>query len=132
MRISDWISDVFTSDLLAHAHAARIRPPWPTTTLLWLWLIAVSAVAAIVLAPTRPLPAPHLSAPVADVTSVPIEPHLVAMQIEVTPPTYTGLPKYAINALDARVVQGARLQWQLRFEPEPTEATLMFLDGLRS
>src|SRR3546814_4218211 len=52
------------------------------------------------------------------------------MQIEVTPPTYTGLPKYAINALDAQVVQGARLQWRLRFEPEPTEATLMFLDGL--
>lgn len=118
------------ADRLAHAHAAEIRPPWPTTTLLWLWLIAVSAVAAIVLVPARPLPTPHLPAPVADVASVPIEPHLVAMQIEVTPPSYTALPAYSVNELDARVVQGARLQWQLRFEPEPTEATLMFLDGL--
>lgn len=115
---------------LRHVRAAQIRPPWPCTALLWLWLPAVSIVAAIVLVAARPVPPPHTAAPAAEAALAPVVPHLVATQIEVSPPTYTRLPAYAINELDARVVQGARLEWRLRFEPEPAQASLMFLDGL--
>ncbi len=115
---------------LRHASAADLHEPWPRNTLLSLWLLGLAGVAAIALVPRASLPPPATATPVAVGEPAINAPHLLGATIDIAPPTYTRLNAYTSNELDAQVVHGARLRWRLRFEPEPTQASLMFLDGL--
>ncbi|MDP1698006.1 MAG: hypothetical protein Q8L45_09515 [Xanthomonadaceae bacterium] len=114
---------------LYNVRAADLCLAWPRTTLLSIWLLAAVAIAAVVLLPARPTAQPIQPAPVAAAEAAIILPHLVRAQIDITPPPYTGLSAYTSDELDTEVVQGARLRWRLHFEPEPAQASLMFLDG---
>jgi len=56
---------------------------------------------------------------------------LTRMQIGITPPAYTQIaPRYE-TALDAKAPEGSRLRWDLRFDPSPAVAALVFHDGSR-
>ncbi|MBO9662024.1 MAG: DUF4175 family protein [Dokdonella sp.] len=57
---------------------------------------------------------------------------LARVRIDVTAPAYTKLPPRTENALDAKAPEGSRLQWNLRFDPEPSAAALVFHDGSRT
>ncbi|PIX59766.1 MAG: hypothetical protein COZ47_10730 [Lysobacterales bacterium CG_4_10_14_3_um_filter_64_11] len=114
---------------LQRARAAALHPAWPRARLLTLWLVAAITVAAIALAPITPAPLPEPPEPPVSTAPAVIVPHLAAAQLDITPPLYTGLAASTSNTLDAEVVQGSRLRWRLRFEPEPREPSLIFLDG---
>ena len=54
----------------------------------------------------------------------PSVPRLVEQALEIVPPGYTGLPPRVSRVLDARVPEGSRLRWTLRFDPAPRRAAL--------
>ncbi|HEX8554396.1 MAG TPA: DUF4175 domain-containing protein [Sphingomonas sp.] len=54
-------------------------------------------------------------------------PRLVAQRLVVVPPAYTGLASRTLGQLDARVPAGSRLEWTLRFDPQPSGPTLAVL-----
>jgi hypothetical protein len=56
-------------------------------------------------------------------------PRLISQRLDIEPPAYTGLPAQQHNTLDARIVEGAQVQWQLQFDRAPDTAALRFLDG---
>jgi hypothetical protein len=58
-------------------------------------------------------------------------PRLVAQRLEVHPPAYTGLPVRSGEALSGKVPVGTTLRWTLRFQPQPSQAALVFHDGER-
>lgn len=112
--------------------APDLRSPWPWARIGALWLAAAVVMAATALwSPGRddagPLAASDEPAPAA-----PGIPHLVAQRLHVAPPAYTGIAAHAEPTLDAKAPVGSRLTWTLRFEPQPTAATLVFHDGQRT
>jgi hypothetical protein len=97
-----------------------------------LWLFALMLVAAIIFWPTSKLltgsPVGNpLTRAVAETGPV----KLLATQLKITAPAYTGLPVVTGTALHAKFPEASRLQWQLRFQPQPTSAELVFFDGQR-
>mgnify|MGYP006921732706 CR=1 FL=1 len=56
-------------------------------------------------------------------------PRLVAQNLRVVPPPYTGLPVRDERGLDARIPAGSRLEWTLRFAPMPDQPRLGLLAG---
>lgn len=114
---------------LPHARAAALRQPWPRRTLLSAWLLGLAGVAAIVWLPHASLPPSPTPEPLAASEPPIILPHRIDAQIDVTPPLYTGLAASTRNELETEVVQGSQLHWRLRFAPEPSHASLVFLDG---
>ncbi len=70
------------------------------------------------------------TASVAQLTEpVPTETVILSAQLDVAPPPYTGLPGRSESVLDANVVEGSKLSWRIRFEPDPGTAKLAFHDG---
>jgi hypothetical protein len=59
----------------------------------------------------------------------PAAPQLVARQLSITPPDYTGLPQHQTPGLDARAAEGSELRWTLRFDRPPQTVALRFHDG---
>nr|WP_295380562.1 hypothetical protein [Pseudoxanthomonas sp.] len=58
-------------------------------------------------------------------------PRLVAQHLRIVPPAYTRQPARDEASLDTRAPQGSRLQWTLRFAPQPEAAELVFHQGRR-
>lgn len=56
---------------------------------------------------------------------------LTGVQIEVAAPAYTKMPPRTESMLDTKAPEGSRLRWNLRFDPEPHAAALVFHDGSR-
>lgn len=112
--------------------APDLRRPWPKARIGLSWLSA-GLLSVLVLY----WPAPGASPPVqnqtaaAAVRAAALPVTLQGVQVRITPPAYTGLPVRRQVALAARFPEGARLHWQLRFQPEPASAELVFFDGLR-
>jgi hypothetical protein len=61
--------------------------------------------------------------------AAPASPALVAQQVRIIPPFYTGLPAQSQASLDASVPEGATVHWRLRIEPVPQAVALRFHDG---
>jgi hypothetical protein len=110
----------------------ELRPAWPARR------IVAAAAGAIVLAVLglawtggAPVPAPGpAQAPISN--GVPAaETLLAAISLDVTPPAYTGLPARSERRLATRAPAGSRLEWRLRFDPEPNAAQLTTHDGRR-
>jgi hypothetical protein len=108
-----------------------LRPAWSTRAL-------AAGAASLVLAagalgwPERPSPTPHGAAAGAGGGPPATHTRLVERQLRVLPPAYTGLPAREGPALDAKAPQGTRLEWRLRFEPQPRGVELVFHDGRRT
>jgi hypothetical protein len=107
-----------------------LRAPWPRLRWLLSFLAAAAFAAAAVYGAwiSQAQPAPALaSKPSASA----VLPQLRAIDLRITPPAYTGLPPRHQDVLPARVVEGARLAWSLRFERAPAKVALLFHDGSR-
>jgi hypothetical protein len=72
---------------------------------------------------------PSLSPAPAATAALP--PQLQSARLVITAPAYTGQPSRVQGTLDAKVAQGSRLQWSLRFSAQPTQVALQFHDGRR-
>jgi hypothetical protein len=116
---------------LANGAPPDLREAWPMRR-FWLGLaVAVPVLAAIVLWP-GPAPKPSAApAPEAAVAPAATDVTLVAAELTVTPPAYTGLPERRETQLSAKAPENARLRWSLRLSPQPESLALMFLDGER-
>lgn len=115
-----------------HERAPDLRPAWPWQRLLLCAGSAVLVLAGAVAWPHNDGERTVVAGSATD--SSPISataPSLRGARLQVTPPAYTGQPAQAGEKLDARAVQGSRLQWQLQFAPQPQQAWLQFHDGRR-
>ena len=111
--------------------APDLRAAWPWPRIVASWSAAAVVVALALLWPARGVES-NMLAPSDEVApSVPGIPHLVAHRLHVAPPAYTGVAAHAEATLDAKAPVGSRLTWTLRFDPQPTAASLVFHDGQR-
>lgn len=111
--------------------ARELRPGWSRP-----WLMASGAAGALIVAallawPSAPPTAVTLAPSDERVPTVAGVPRLVAQHLRVVPPAYTGQPTRDEAVLDTRAPQGTRLQWTLRFAPQPHAAELVFHQGRR-
>ena len=111
--------------------APDLRTPWPWARIVALWIAATVVMATALLLPGRAAEPGALQPSDEPVPTAPGIPHLVAQRLHVAPPAYTGLAARDEASLDAKAPAGSRLVWTLRFEPQPTTATLVFHDGQR-
>ena len=111
--------------------APDLRAPWPWARIVAMWCVAAIVIVAAALWPARTPDAGAL-APADDVAPViPGVPRLAAQRLRVAPPSYTGQSPRDEATLDAKAPAGSRLTWTLRFDPQPTQAHLVFHDGQR-
>jgi hypothetical protein len=111
--------------------APDLRPPWPRPLLATSVAVAAGMLAlALALPPAETRPAQHGERDGPAAADIEVT-QLLAATLTVTPPTYTRLPAAQGGALDARVPEGAALDWRLRLDPVPRAAALVFHDGSR-
>jgi hypothetical protein len=108
---------------------AAIVSAWPHRWLAIVWIVALAATAIAWLAPrtTSRSASETSTAPARDVRATKLD----RIRLDVAAPAYTRLPSKSETTLDARVPEGARIAWRLRFDPQPDKATLAFHDGTR-
>jgi hypothetical protein len=112
--------------------APDLRPHWSIRAIAIGSGAAVLVIAAIVLWPERqPVTFDNVLASIGVVPAKPTQTRLLQQQLRVVPPAYTRLPAREETTLDAKAPQGTRLQWTLRFAPQPGAAELVFHDGRR-
>lgn len=117
---------------LAAGAAPDLRPAWSRRRIAWSWLAATAVVAASLLWPRPPAPRSGGDlAPAPAIAAAPGQPRLLAQNLRVQPPAYTGLPARDEPSLQGRIAEGSTLRWRLRFAPQPQAAELAFLDGQR-
>ncbi|MEN5209241.1 hypothetical protein ABE493_14080 [Stenotrophomonas terrae] len=109
-----------------------LRPRWPWQRVLLCWLIAALLAAAALLWPRSAGSAAGVmdASPVASSARSGL-PALRGSWLQITPPAYSGQAASSGDKLDARALQGSRLQWRLQFAPQPQQAWLQFHDGRR-
>lgn len=91
--------------------------------------LAVVAIASFLLWPLEQQ-GPGISTPSSrTAASPPSTPRLIAQRLRIVPPAYTRQPQRDDAALDAKAPQGSRLQWRLRFDPQPRSVALWLHDG---
>ncbi|MGE8281206.1 MAG: hypothetical protein ACN6O2_12290 [Stenotrophomonas sp.] len=109
-----------------------LRPRWPWRAVLLCWLGALLLSAAAVMWPRAAgTPTPFAGAGPRDNTTRNSAPVLRGTWLQVSPPAYSGQAASSGDKLDARALQGSRLQWRLQFSPQPQQAWLQFHDGRR-
>ncbi|MGO1000268.1 hypothetical protein [Lysobacter sp. CA196] len=115
------------------ANGPDLRPAWSARRLLLSTLAAVAALIAVGLWPRGQSGAQDLEAlsPAPQVAALPGQPRLIEQGLRIVPPAYTRLPPRSEPTLEGRVPENARLRWNLRFEPQPSAAELVFHDGQR-
>lgn len=118
---------------IEHRPAPDLRPRWSLRPMALSAGVAAVAIAVTLLWPSRPLEsfddvlASIGAAPAAAATQT----RILQQNLHVTPPAYTRQPARDETTLDAKAPQGTRLQWSLRFAPQPGAAELVFHDGRR-
>ena len=116
---------------LCNGAAPDLRPAWPLRK-FWLGLaIAVPVIAVILLWPGPAPTPPAMPTPEAAIAPGATDITLVAAELTVAPPAYTGLPERRETALSAKAPVNASLRWSLQLSPQPESAALVFHDGER-
>ncbi|HEY5805196.1 MAG TPA: hypothetical protein VIT90_16030 [Lysobacter sp.] len=114
------------------AAAPDLRPRWSARAHAIGSGIAAIAITAILLWPARPGAVfDDVLSSVGVTAAAPTHTTIVQQRLQVTPPGYTRQPARDEATLDAKAPQGTRLQWTLRFAPQPKAAELVFHDGRR-
>ena len=110
----------------------ELRPHWPWRRITFGVLCGV---AILLLLPFWPQGGRHEQAdgglPVADLPAPATVIRIAAGTLEVEAPAYTGLARRREAGLETEAVEGSKLRWTIRFDPQPTAAALVFLDGSR-
>lgn len=104
-------------------------PNWSTRLFLLLCLACAAPIVAVLLWPRSGEGPPPLAPSSEGLPAKPGIPRLVAQNLRIIPPAYTGLPVRDSASLDARVPQGSRLEWTLRFDPQAHAPKLLMLAG---
>lgn len=105
----------------------QLAPDWQRRSIALTAIAALIIVALAFLWP-RPGQGPPTLAPASEgVVATPGIPRLVAQNLRILPPAYTGLPVRDSQSLDARVPHGSRLEWTLRFDPQASVPRLLML-----
>jgi hypothetical protein len=110
-----------------------LRPAWSVRRIGLSAFAAGLALAATLLWPGPSRDGHDLEAlsPAPQVAALPGQPRLIGQGLRIDPPAYTRLPPRSEPTLEGRVPENARLRWNLRFEPQPKAAELVFHDGSR-
>ncbi|KGQ19356.1 putative transmembrane protein [Lysobacter dokdonensis DS-58] len=109
-----------------------LRPRWSTRAIALGLVVAAVGVAAILAWPERqPVTFDNVLANIGVSTAKPTHTRIVTQTLAIAPPAYTRQPARESATLDAKAPQGTRLQWTLRFAPQPEGAELVFHDGRR-
>lgn len=118
-----------TAALQASLPELRLR--WPRRWLAVTWVLGLVVIALALGWPRSGGGSvmPSVSAPATATAALP--PRLHSARLAITAPAYTGQPARVQSTLDAKVAQGSRLQWSLRFSAQPTQVALQFHDGRR-
>lgn len=113
------------------ASMPELRPRWPRRWMAVSWLLGLVVIALVLGCPRSGGGSvmPSLSSPPAATAALP--PRLQSTRLAITAPAYTGQPARVQTTLDAKIAQGSRLQWSLRFSAQPTQVALQFHDGRR-
>ena len=108
-------------------HPADLRKPWPMASLMGSAVIALLVIVAVAKCPAD-LPNDKTTAQpaVQHPTGVPV---LQRINLQITPPGYTGLPVGSAQTLSLKVPVGSSVQWSLHFSHAPTKVALVLLDG---
>ena len=115
-------------DRLGTGSPDALAGDWSRRPILILWTAALIVVATVAFWPrTNVRPATLSSGAEGPVT--PGVPRLVARNLRIYPPPYTGLPMRDEANLDARAPQGSRLEWTLRFDPQASVPAMVVLGG---
>lgn len=115
-------------DRLGRGSPAVLVEPWSRKSIAMLWGVAVLVGVLLLWLPEGRRPV--VLSPSAEGASVPPgAPRLVAQNLRIVPPAYTGLPVRDATKLDARAPVGSRLEWTLRFAPQAQTPTMILLDG---
>jgi hypothetical protein len=115
------------SDRIDAGLPQALAPDWPRNAILAAWIAALVVILATMFWPS-PKDRPVTLAPSAEgLPAAPGTPRLIAQNLRIIPPAYTGLPVRDVALLDARAPQGSRLEWTLRFAPQPSAPTLSLL-----
>ncbi|MDG2524024.1 hypothetical protein P6166_01425 [Stenotrophomonas sp. HITSZ_GD] len=109
--------------------ATDLREPWPWRRGMPMFLAGGLALAAVVGWPARAPQASPPKAPADSAARAREQARLRHATLQATPPAYTGQPAAVLPTLDAKVPQGTRLAWTLRFDQPPRAAQLRFTDG---
>ncbi|MFZ2994965.1 DUF4175 domain-containing protein [Sphingobium sp.] len=104
-------------------------PNWHGRAILILWSVAVAVTAAVLLWPRTGEGPPDLVPSSEGLAMPPGQARLVAQNLRIIPPAYTGLPVRDSASLDARIPQGSRIEWTLRFDPQATAPKVATLAG---
>ncbi|WP_343223377.1 hypothetical protein [Lysobacter sp. KIS68-7] len=117
---------------LEAGRAIDVRPGWSKRAIVLGLAFAALSITAILAWPARqPVTFDNVLANIGVATTAPTHTRVVEQQLHVAPPSYTRLPARDTATLDAKAPQGTRLQWTLRFAPQPKAAELVFHDGRR-
>jgi hypothetical protein len=108
----------------------ELRPAWPWRTVVAAFAAAL-LIAAIATLWRTPLPHATDSDAVAQ-TRTATSTALTQTRIDIEAPAYTHIAPRREAALEAKAPQGSTIRWNLRFDPQPTGATLVFHDGSRA
>ena len=111
---------------LADETGAALVPAWASRAIAAAWGAGLALAAAAMLWPAQRTgdTAPPGAAAIAGGP-----PQLVAQQLRIIPPAYTGLPPRTINSLDARAPIGSQLTWSMAYKPAPAALALTLLTG---
>ncbi|RYD14491.1 MAG: hypothetical protein EOP90_12665 [Lysobacteraceae bacterium] len=107
-----------------------LREAWPRRAVGLAAALAFALLAIGIAWPTRkPVDA---NGPAAAATaSRALATRIVQAELAIEPPAYTRLPARREGTLDAKAPEGSQLHWRLRFDPQPSSASLAFHDGER-
>lgn len=108
-----------------------LRSDWSRRPILAAWVVSSLVIGGAVAWP-RAGDRPVVLAPSVEQTPVVAGvPRLVAQNLRIFPPGYTGLPMRDERQLDARAPRGSRLEWTLRFDPQAEPPAVVTLAGVK-
>lgn len=110
----------------------ELRPQWPGRRIA---LGVLVGVAILLLLPFWPQAGNHEQVdsglPRADLPAPATAILIAGGTLDVEAPPYTGLAPRHEAGFETKAVEGSKLRWTIRFDPQPKAATLVFLDGSR-
>ena len=109
-----------------------LREPWPLKIIALSFFISALLFSVAVYwphVPTSAVAATVEGVPTPASANIPVR--LIGQSIRTQPPAYTGLAPRQEKTLQVKFPEGSRLNWNLRFQPQPASVDLVFLDGSR-
>lgn len=102
---------------------------WRTKPIAAAWAAGIFMAALALVWPASGRRPVVLSPSAENISAPPGVSRLIAQNMRIIPPAYTGLPIRDEAKLDARVPAGSRIEWTLRFVPQASDPRLAIVSG---